>query len=762
MRSRHVLARTVLAAAVAAAAISISVAFARAGTVAADAIASVVVTPLGGASENGTVTTNANGSVAIVVPYRAIGLSHHVEMRDGAGAVVDSVDVVVPAGNTPVKVITQKGVSLTLLTSHSGGPNGAPSSGSGEYTPTTAVTSAPAPSDNTTPDDTPTSDDSSPTAMNDEGGADRTGVWAGITALGTLTIVGGIVVVARTGRPVTVVDAQTGDTYMIAVEGCDCDALRNELQEVKYQEGRLLRLIQAQKEWAAELERTATKADREAAKLERLLARHDADLQDQRRADLEEMIATAKEARSDAAQTRRAISANEDELASTRARMDQLLAELVRCGCPEQVDHAQSDATAFQGDDFFDNLFDGLMALDRNATKVVVDQSARPHTVSGTPLNPVGKSVADDPEYMKQYGGVPEPTLDEKLHDLRENMQRMSPGVYVAPISYFKPDPPKVSPRKSSAHQALVALEQEKARVQQYIRVSRTELLTQFLDTFGLDRGVNYANHVIARIDTEIADFKADTAAGGADWAACRLWWDREQQWQAYKYAIQHCFMEPVQYAFGVYGGVQGWQQSASAGINRSTQQQALKLRRVVNAHPPTVKPITTKPTPSTSTTKPTIPTVSRSAAEAKVLGKLGDNRPMAHDSAKAIANRGENCPYTSMQTAERLRGGEVSPVAPPFKHTDGIGLLQNHFGNRFVPASPNMMNAYFGSKPSGTQGIVYVAWKNPSGGRPMSAHVFNVVNQDGHVIYVDGQTGRPFQGWQNVDPAHTQVLIIK
>jgi hypothetical protein len=119
---------------------------------------------------------------------------------------------------------------------------------------------------------------------------------------------------------------------------------------------------------------------------------------------------------------------------------------------------------------------------------------------------------------------------------------------------------------------------------------------------------------------------------------------------------------------------------------------------------------------------------------------------------------RGVNCPYTSLAFDQWMAGTPMAGGAPPFTHTDGLGLLETHYGNKFKPITPQGLKAALQNNPGG-RGVVYVAWPKPPNwppGRPWvpSAHVFNAVSIQGkegtHVFLVDAQTGQ-------VDPLHLQ-----
>jgi len=69
----------------------------------------------------------------VCVPYWAKSVSHHFELTDAAGTVVDSFDYTVPAEEKTETITTKNGVSIAIKTIHSGGVNGSPSQGCFEY-----------------------------------------------------------------------------------------------------------------------------------------------------------------------------------------------------------------------------------------------------------------------------------------------------------------------------------------------------------------------------------------------------------------------------------------------------------------------------------------------------------------------------------------------------------------------------------------------------------------------------------------------------
>lgn len=76
------------------------------------------------------------------------------------------------------------------------------------------------------------------------------------------------------------------------------------------------------------------------------------------------------------------------------------------------------------------------------------------------------------------------------------------------------------------------------------------------------------------------------------------------------------------------------------------------------------------------------------------------------------------------------------------------IGFLENYFGSHFAPiADRAAIEATMTAAGDGARGIVFA-----SRGPGQVGHVFNVVNQNGVIRFLDGQPGRvaPFDGYKS------------
>jgi hypothetical protein len=165
----------------------------------------VFITPPGGTAEPGQLTAGANGTFQVTVPFRQFA-AHEIELRDASGAVVDSASVTVTSvdGST-IDVATTNGGHLVLTVSHHGGPNGAPSMGTGTYSPAAAVPTTTASttttSSTTTTTSAPVTSSTNPPATNSVAttsvGSSRTGWWLALVGAGVAMVAVGAVALAR-------------------------------------------------------------------------------------------------------------------------------------------------------------------------------------------------------------------------------------------------------------------------------------------------------------------------------------------------------------------------------------------------------------------------------------------------------------------------------------------------------------------------------------------------------------------------------------
>jgi hypothetical protein len=93
------------------------------------------------------------------------------------------------------------------------------------------------------------------------------------------------------------------------------------------------------------------------------------------------------------------------------------------------------------------------------------------------------------------------------------------------------------------------------------------------------------------------------------------------------------------------------------------------------------------------------------------------------------------NCVNCVIATDATLRGNPTSAL-PGGPYT--LPVLENYYGSRFAPASLSSIESQLLTQGNGATGIVY---GYPPSGENVG-HVFNVVNQNGVIRFLDGQTG--------------------
>ena len=100
---------------------------------------------------------------------------------------------------------------------------------------------------------------------------------------------------------------------------------------------------------------------------------------------------------------------------------------------------------------------------------------------------------------------------------------------------------------------------------------------------------------------------------------------------------------------------------------------------------------------------------------------------------------RTHNCVNCAVATDATLAGNPASAL--PINSTAGVSLtvLERQFGNRFVNIStPDAIAQKMLDAGNGARGIIYGSY-----GPDQPGHVFNVVNQNGTIRFLDGQTGK-------------------
>lgn len=102
------------------------------------------------------------------------------------------------------------------------------------------------------------------------------------------------------------------------------------------------------------------------------------------------------------------------------------------------------------------------------------------------------------------------------------------------------------------------------------------------------------------------------------------------------------------------------------------------------------------------------------------------------------IAGRVENCVNCAIATDSTLAGRPT--VALPTNGPTNLRVLESYYGSRFGSATTtDTISQSLALAGNGARGIVF-----GSRGPGEVGHVFNVVNQNGVIRFLDGQTGRP------------------
>lgn len=97
----------------------------------------------------------------------------------------------------------------------------------------------------------------------------------------------------------------------------------------------------------------------------------------------------------------------------------------------------------------------------------------------------------------------------------------------------------------------------------------------------------------------------------------------------------------------------------------------------------------------------------------------------------------GVNCVHCVQAYELRRRGFDVEATALPDRFNGGgrpLSDIEDTWGRDFTDGDQQDIEQAFGDAGPGARGVVYIDW-NGSG-----AHVFNVENVDGRVVFVDGQ----------------------
>lgn len=116
------------------------------------------------------------------------------------------------------------------------------------------------------------------------------------------------------------------------------------------------------------------------------------------------------------------------------------------------------------------------------------------------------------------------------------------------------------------------------------------------------------------------------------------------------------------------------------------------------------------------------------------------------------VAGRTENCVNCVVATDATLAG--TPAVALPTTGPVGIRVLERQYGGSFSPPTTiNSVEQQLAAAGDGARGIVFGARGTDTG------HVFNVVNQNGIIRFLDGQTGQPatFTGFSSFQLLRTK-----
>ena len=108
---------------------------------------------------------------------------------------------------------------------------------------------------------------------------------------------------------------------------------------------------------------------------------------------------------------------------------------------------------------------------------------------------------------------------------------------------------------------------------------------------------------------------------------------------------------------------------------------------------------------------------------------------------------RNQNCVNCAVATDATLSGNPA--VALPSGGPVSISVLESQYGSRFGPATNSAgINKQMLAAGHGAKGIVF-GYRNPG----EVGYVFNVVNQNGIVRFLDGQTGEQaaFSGYNSL-----------
>jgi filamentous hemagglutinin len=132
-----------------------------------------------------------------------------------------------------------------------------------------------------------------------------------------------------------------------------------------------------------------------------------------------------------------------------------------------------------------------------------------------------------------------------------------------------------------------------------------------------------------------------------------------------------------------------------------------------------------------------------RAAVAESVVGEAGSTAFVAHVNkelplGKTAGDRAFNCANCAIATDASLSGRPASALPGEVTKAEDLAA---HYGTSWAPGSPgaSSIEASMTAAGPGARGIALGKYPNKDVG-----HFFNVVNEDGAIRFVDGQSGAP------------------